>query len=90
VNGKNNVGLYGVDLTGALRQLIRNGDLFSSGEADADENTPAPFRTVTSISLLQALPESLGAGRSYNGTGGITLLVKFKDKTEALLDIGLP
>ena len=77
VNGKNNVGLWGVDTNGLLRQLLRMGDTIGD-------------QTVSRMTLLQALPGSFGATRSFNATGGVVLLVGFTDRTSALVEISVP
>ncbi len=95
VNGKNNLGLYAWDSTNKLRELLRTGDVLESGDADTvsqdtNKTTPEAFRTVTKMTLLQAVKGDFGATRSYNSTGGVSLLIGLSDKTQALIDIGIP
>ncbi len=78
VNGKNNLGVWAVNSAGTeVRQIIRTGDQLGR-------------RTISRLSLLQALPGSFGAARSYNATGSITLLVTFTDRTQGIVNLGIP
>jgi len=77
VNGKNSLGIWGVDSTGAVRRLLRTGDVLGT-------------QTVASFNLLKALPTVFTAARSFNNAGAVAVQVTFTDKTQALLKIGLP
>lgn len=76
---KNNLGLWGTDSRGKLRQLIRTGDILSLSENES----------LKGFSLLQASPGSAGATRSFNNNGGVGLLLKLK-KEQAIYYLGIP
>jgi hypothetical protein len=77
VNKKNNIGVWGVDSSGLVRQVLRTGSTIGA-------------QTVSRLTLLQPVRGALGAGRSYNATGGVAVLVGFTDKTEAILQLSVP
>ena len=77
VSAKTKTGLWAVDSHGTTRQLLRTGQTIGA-------------KQLTSFTLLNALPGSFGARRSYNGTGSVAVLATFSDRTKALLRIDLP
>jgi hypothetical protein len=77
VNKKNSIGVWGVDSSGVLRQVLRTGSTIGA-------------QTVSRLTLLQPVRGALGAARSYNATGGVAILVGFTDKTEAILQLSVP
>jgi hypothetical protein len=77
VNAKNNTGLWSVDSDGFVRQLLRTGG--GMGEF-----------TIRRFVLLNSVPGAFSANRSFNGAGGVTAMVTFTDKTQALVLIGIP
>lgn len=78
-NTKNKLGLWAADASGQLRRLLRAG-------------TPAVpgGPTLTSFTLLTAVPGAYGAARSYNASHSIAVLATFVDKTQSILRIDLP
>ncbi len=81
VNGGNKLGLWGADSTGIVRQLLRTGDAITF---------PTGTKTLTGFTLLNALPGSLGARRSYSANGSLAVQVTFSDRTKSLLRIDVP
>lgn len=81
VNGGNKLGLWAADSVGTVRQLLRAGDSIT---------LPTGAKTLKSFTLLNALPGTLGARRSYSGNGSIALQATFSDRTQALLRIDVP
>ncbi|MGV3532493.1 MAG: DUF7453 family protein [Chthoniobacteraceae bacterium] len=78
VNGKNNLGVWGVNSSGTeIRQIIRTGEQFGS-------------RAVAKIAVLQPARGSFGAARSYNASGVVSFLVTFTDKTQAIVNLAAP
>jgi hypothetical protein len=73
----NNLGVWGRDTSGTVRRLLRTGDNLGG-------------QIVSSITLLKAVPQAFVAQRSYNDRGGVIMLVKFTNKSTAVLEIGLP
>jgi hypothetical protein len=76
---KNKLGLWGVDSTGQLRRLLRTGSAVTNGGPP-----------LTTFTLLNALPGSFGAARSYNAQGSVAVLATFADQTQALLRVDIP
>lgn len=77
VSGKNNLGLWGYDGQGFMRQLLRNGD--ELGDV-----------TVKKFTMLTPGIGVLNASRSFNSIGGTTAVVSLSDKSTAILYTGLP
>lgn len=77
VNAKNSVGLWGVSSFGYLQELLRTGDFLDG-------------RTVSNMTLLQALPGTSGATRNFNGNGCIGVLLSFKGGGQAIYALGIP
>ncbi len=76
-NGKNNLGLWGADSDGVLRQLLRNGD--ELGEY-----------TVKKFTMLSNVKGVLSTPRSYNNAANVTALVNFTDKSNAIIRVNIP
>jgi hypothetical protein len=77
VTTKNNVGLWGVDSTGLIRQLLRTGDHIGT-------------RKIASMNLLKPLSTATGATRSFNARGGVAVLVTFTDAKKSVIVVGVP
>jgi hypothetical protein len=77
VTTKNNTGLWGVDNTGLIRQLLRTGDRLGT-------------RKIAAISVLKPASKAAGATRSFNSRGGIPVLVTFTNFTKAVIVVGVP
>lgn len=77
VNGKNNLGLWGRDSGNNLRQILRNGDQL--GEF-----------TVKKFTMLNSVAGAYSVSRTFNNAGGVTALVNFTDRTQALVYVGIP
>jgi cyclophilin family peptidyl-prolyl cis-trans isomerase len=78
---KTKTGLWALDSQGDVRLLLRTGENIA---------LPTGTKRLTGISLLNALPGSFGARRSYNATGGVAVLATFSDRTQALLRLIVP
>ena len=83
IKTNSNIGLYAVDSTGQLRELLRTNDPIDFG-------SPIGSKTVKSFTLLNATPGSYGVGRSYNTNGALAVLVTLNDKSQALLRVEIP
>ncbi len=81
VTAQNKRGLWAVDSGGALRLLLRTG---------SDIQGLAGTKRLTEFTLLNALPGSFGARRSYNATGSLAVLATFSDRSQALLRVDVP
>jgi len=77
VTAKNNLGIWGMDSTGAIRRILRTGDVLGA-------------QTVKSFTLLKPVPAAFAAARSVNSTGAVAALVSFTDGKQALVRLGLP
>lgn len=77
ITAKNNLGVWGVDSLGAVRRILRTGDVLGT-------------QTVKSFTLLKAVSGASTAARSYNNTGSVAALVSFTDGKQALVKLGLP
>ena len=78
-NGGNRQAIWAADSGGHVRRVLRTGGTLAGMSS-----------MLTGIKLLDSLPGSFGAGRSYNDTGSVALLATFADKTQTLLRIDLP
>lgn len=81
VTAQTKLGLWSVDSNGATRLLLRTGDEITMATGK---------KRVTGINLLNALPGSFGARRSYNSTGSLAVQATFSDRSQAILRIDLP
>ena len=77
VTTKNNVGLWAVDSTGTLRQLLRTGDVIGG-------------KAITGIHALTGTTGSLGASRGFNERGTVITRVSLAKGGQAILRIDIP
>ncbi len=77
VSANTKTGLWAVDSQGITRQLLRTGQTVGA-------------KQITSFTLLNALPGSFGARRSFNGTGSLAVLATFSNRTKSILRIDVP
>jgi hypothetical protein len=77
VKATNNMGLWAVDSTGLLRQLLRTGDLIEG-------------KPVTGIQALTGVTGSLGASRGFNERGTVLTRVSFAKGGQAILRLDIP
>ncbi|MHA3774317.1 DUF7453 family protein [Verrucomicrobiota bacterium sgz303538] len=81
VTPKSNLGLWAVDSTGKLREILRTGDQMSvNGQT----------KTVAKMTLLNSARGVFGTTRSFNATGSIALLATFTDKSQGLVRLEVP
>lgn len=81
VNVAAKTGLWAVDSNKKMRLILRT---------NTDVLLPRGFRKLTGFTLLNALPGSFGARRSYNSTGAVAVLATFADRSQAILRIDIP
>ena len=77
VTSRTKLGLWATDSTGTVRQILRTGAVIGT-------------KTLTGFTLLNALPGSFGARRSYNSTHSLAVQATFSDHTQALLRVDVP
>lgn len=77
VSAKNGIGLWAVDGTGTLRQLLRTGDIVGGSP-------------ITGITVLASVPGSIGASRGYNAFGSVIVRVQFARGAQSILRIDIP
>jgi len=75
-------GLWGVDSSGFIRKLIRNGDQFG--------DQPGDILSVKKFTVLQPSSGSVGATRSFSSGHTVAVLVDFSNKTKGVVNIGIP
>ncbi len=80
ITAANNLGLWGVDVTGTLRLLLRSG-------AVGIEGASSPLKKF--IALVPG-PGSIGAASGYDSDGDVAVLAFFRDGSQALLDVSMP
>ena len=81
VNGGSKLGLWAVDSGSVVRQILRTGQ---------DIVTPNGTKRLASFTVLNALPGSFGARRSYSATGAVAVQATFTDRSQALLRLDVP
>jgi|GEM_PF-2354009 len=81
VNAAAKTGLWAVDSDEKMRLILRT---------NTDVLLPRGSRKLTGFTLLNALPGSFGARRSYNSTGAVAVLATFADRTQAILRLDIP
>ena len=81
VDAQSKLGLWARDSDGNTRMLLRAGQQFI---------LPNGTKRVTNFTLLNALPGTYGARRSYNSTGSFAVLVTFADRSQAVLRLDVP
>jgi len=77
ISARNDIGLYARDGFGALRELLREGQL-------------ALGKTVKTFSVLKAISGSAGVSRSFNANYQVVVLASFTDGTSAIVKIEIP
>jgi hypothetical protein len=79
ITSTDDFGLYGVDGSGTLRELVR-------------ENQPLLGMTVKTFTVLRAIVGIEGTTRAFNATAAVVLLVTFTDNSTAIvkIDLGSP
>jgi hypothetical protein len=80
INARNNFGIWGVDVTGTLRLLLRTGQ-------DVVNEAGSPLKTFTG---LAPAPNSIGSASGYDRDGDVAVLAIFRDGSQALLDVSMP
>jgi sugar lactone lactonase YvrE len=81
VTGRNNLGLWAVDATGAAQLLFRSGESLTVGNQS---------KTVSTFSALEPISGSSGAACGYDNQGNISVLATFTDGTQKLLNVAGP
>ena len=81
VSGQNKLGLWALDSSGLVRQVLRTGQSIE---------LPGGAKQLTGFTLLNALPGSFGTRRSYNSAHSLAVQATFKDRTQALVRVELP
>lgn len=81
VNAQSKFGIWARDSDNITRLLLRTG---------RDLVLPTGTKRVAKFTLLNALPGSYGARRSYNSTGSIAVQVTFNDRSQAVLRLDVP
>lgn len=77
VSADNDIGLWAVDSFGALRLIVREGQVIGG-------------KTVKTFTALTAIAGSPGVSRSFNNAGQIVYLAAFTDGSTALLAAQVP
>lgn len=77
VSASNDCGLWGVDSTGALRLLLREGDQIGG-------------KLIKSFSVLEAVPGSKGVTRAFNSNASVVVLITLTDGSSAIVKTQLP
>jgi cyclophilin family peptidyl-prolyl cis-trans isomerase len=81
VTDSNSIGVWAVDSTGTLRQLLRTGDNATLATGN---------KQIARLTLLNATAGSIGARRSYNATGSVAVHAIFTDNSQAVLRLDVP
>jgi cyclophilin family peptidyl-prolyl cis-trans isomerase len=76
-----NSGLWAVDSTGLVRLLLRTGQFIT---------LPTGDKKISAFTVLNALPGSFGARRSYNANGSVAVQVTFVGGAQAILRLDIP
>lgn len=76
-----NAGLWAADSTGLVRLLLRTGQTIT---------LPTGDKKVSAFTVLNALPGSFGARRSYNANGSVAVQVTFVGGAQAVLRLDIP
>ena len=69
--------LFAVNSAGTLSKIIREGDVIGG-------------KTVSTVTVLSTVGGSAGVTHSFNSNGGVVSLVKFTDKTSAIISSIIP
>jgi hypothetical protein len=70
-----------VDSTGLVRLILRTGSKVT---------LPTGEKAITALNVLNSLPGSFGARRSYNAAGSVAVQVTFSDRTQGVLRLDVP
>jgi cyclophilin family peptidyl-prolyl cis-trans isomerase len=81
VTPQTRLGLWALGSDGLVRLALRTGD---------EVAFPTGAKRLTGFALLNALPGSFGARRSYNATGSLAVQATFADGSQAVLRLDLP
>ena len=76
-----NAGLWAADSTGLVRLLLRTGQTIT---------LPTGDKKISAFTVLNALPGSFGARRSYNARGSVAVQVTFVGGAQAVLRLDVP
>lgn len=74
-------GLWMTDSAEKLRLVLRTGTKLT---------LPTGEKTISAFTVLNALPGSFGARRSYNAAGALAVQATFTDRTQAILRVEVP
>jgi streptogramin lyase len=77
----NNTGLWACDGAGGVELLVRKGDKLSVNGTE---------KTITSVAVLKAAAGVAGQSRQFNADGDVCGLLKFSDKTQAVVKFVQP
>ena len=77
VTSVNDIGVWGVDSTGALRLLFREGDSVQG-------------KTLNLFNVLKSTVGSVGVTRAFNSQGQVTWLATFTDNTTSVMTTQVP
>lgn len=77
VTAKNRVGLWAVDSTGLVRQILRTGDVFADS-------------TITGITALCNVPGSLGASRGFNSHRKVAIRLALRGGRQCIVVADIP
>ncbi len=81
VTKHNDLGMWGIDVTGALRLLLRTGEVLTLGGAN---------ERLSHFTALAAAGGSIGAGSGYDPDGNTSVFATFTDGRRAIIDIAQP
>lgn len=81
VTAQNKLGLWAVDSGGFVKEILRT---------DEEVHFPNGTKRLRSFTLLNSLPGSFGARRSYNSTRSVAVQATFSDRSQAILRVDLP
>jgi hypothetical protein len=84
VTAKNRAALFARNTSGQMQRILRAGDELESAGPGSQ------LKPVKSFVALTAAPGSIGAARGYDGTGRVSVLVTFTDRTQAVVRIQVP
>jgi hypothetical protein len=77
VNGTNNFGVWALDSTGTVREIVRTGDTVDG-------------KKLKAITVLPAVTGSPGVTRSFTSTGEVIYRATFTDASQAVVTVMIP
>ena len=77
ITKKNQVGLWAVDSTGLVRQILRTGDLFNDS-------------IITGITALSTVPGALGASRGFNSDRKVAVRLAVRGNRQSIVVADIP